>query len=104
MQSKLTLSPGFLATSTPDKSVIARLHGDLLSYSQIPEFPSVYLSRPPKNVSLSVAYLYRRYYIMHCTFCFTKGGAKSSKKNYEGICKFLLIQYIYYHMRKEKLC
>ena len=87
MQSKLTLSPGFLATSTPDKSVIASLHGDLLSYSQIPEFPTVYLSRPPKNVSLLFAYLYGRYYIMYRTFCFTR-GAKSSKKNYEVICKF----------------
>jgi hypothetical protein len=50
MQHNLTLSPGFLATSTPDKSVIARLHGDLLSYSQFPEFPGVYLSTPPERV------------------------------------------------------
>ncbi|KAI5060382.1 hypothetical protein GOP47_0024802 [Adiantum capillus-veneris] len=51
--SKLVLSPWDLLAATSDKSVTARLHGDLAGYKQMPEFQSVYFSRPPKTVILN---------------------------------------------------
>ncbi|MCO5611194.1 hypothetical protein L7F22_065444 [Adiantum nelumboides] len=44
---RLTLNPNNLVDVNNDKTVIARLEGDLLSYKMPPSFSSVFLSHPP---------------------------------------------------------